>query len=632
VLLRRLAVFDGWTVEAAESVCAGDGVARSDVVDLIGALVNKTLVSSERSGPRARYRLLNTVRFWAATKLHQAGEDAQVGQRHSAWCLEFAVAAEQGMDTGHLGPGRERLQAEHGNFAAACAWAQDHDPASAGKLAAALDTYWGRRRDAPEREDLPDWVRARKARAATPASAHAEAHHDPAGCNCNPMARMFLDPRQSFPDIEERMAFCRRTGDSKGLAHLFHTSGQAHFFLSEPSKARVHFEECVRLGREVGDDDILRAGLFGLARVSFFLGDLAAVKGSAGEARILAEAEGNDSDVATALAFLGDVARARGEWSSARDILDSALERAHAARSPLVVARTVYLLAQLDDWEGERDSAGIGERFAEALVLGRAAHGPAYHEVRCLLGMASARQASADLAAAEERVVAALEKAESVGDVQATAISFDVLAVIAGAKGHVHDASVLAHRGLELHHRIGDQMGVVASIELVAALAVDGGRQPFAARLFASAQSARAAHGYARSRRMQDVYDVGARTVRSGQGKTSGADWARNLVLPLDQAVVHALRGRGSRDRPASGWESLTPAERDVVRLVAEGLTNLEVGRRLFISRRTVEHHLTHVYDKLGVRSRHSLIRELAAGNDRSLAPPVSMTMPGKVH
>jgi DNA-binding CsgD family transcriptional regulator len=88
-----------------------------------------------------------------------------------------------------------------------------------------------------------------------------------------------------------------------------------------------------------------------------------------------------------------------------------------------------------------------------------------------------------------------------------------------------------------------------------------------------------------------------------------------------------ALRGlgvrrgrRGARRRPSRGWESLTPTEIEVVRLVTQGLTNVEIGRRLLISRRTVETHLSHVFGKLGVSSRVQLAAQ--ARRARPERPP----------
>ena len=79
-----------------------------------------------------------------------------------------------------------------------------------------------------------------------------------------------------------------------------------------------------------------------------------------------------------------------------------------------------------------------------------------------------------------------------------------------------------------------------------------------------------------------------------------------------EEAMAYAQRGRGERKRPASGWASLTPTELDVVKLVSEGLANKDIATRLFISPRTVETHLTHVYTKLGLNSRVQLAQEAA--------------------
>ena len=88
--------------------------------------------------------------------------------------------------------------------------------------------------------------------------------------------------------------------------------------------------------------------------------------------------------------------------------------------------------------------------------------------------------------------------------------------------------------------------------------------------------------------------------------------WTEGAAMSIEDATEYALRGRGERKRPSSGWASLTPTELGVVRLVGEGLANKDVAARLFISPRTVESHLTHVYTKLGLSSRVQLAQEAA--------------------
>jgi DNA-binding CsgD family transcriptional regulator len=68
----------------------------------------------------------------------------------------------------------------------------------------------------------------------------------------------------------------------------------------------------------------------------------------------------------------------------------------------------------------------------------------------------------------------------------------------------------------------------------------------------------------------------------------------------------------GRRDRPQFGWPSLTPAEQAVARLVADGLSNPQIGERLYISRRTVQTHLAHIFAKLGITARAQLAAEVA--------------------
>ncbi len=88
--------------------------------------------------------------------------------------------------------------------------------------------------------------------------------------------------------------------------------------------------------------------------------------------------------------------------------------------------------------------------------------------------------------------------------------------------------------------------------------------------------------------------------------------WAEGAALSTEDAIAYAQRGRGERQRPATGWGSLTPTERAVVGLVSDGLANKAIATKLFISLRTFESHLTHVYAKLGLTSRVQLAQEAA--------------------
>jgi DNA-binding CsgD family transcriptional regulator len=88
--------------------------------------------------------------------------------------------------------------------------------------------------------------------------------------------------------------------------------------------------------------------------------------------------------------------------------------------------------------------------------------------------------------------------------------------------------------------------------------------------------------------------------------------WVEGSALSTDDAVLLASADVDTPERPATGWGTLTRAEREVAMLVAESLTNREIGERLFISPRTVQTHLSHVFAKLGFASRRDLARLVA--------------------
>jgi DNA-binding CsgD family transcriptional regulator len=119
--------------------------------------------------------------------------------------------------------------------------------------------------------------------------------------------------------------------------------------------------------------------------------------------------------------------------------------------------------------------------------------------------------------------------------------------------------------------------------------------------------------GVARFKILEAVDDATIAVIRNTLGDSEfDAAWAEGAELSIEDAIAYAQRGRGERKRNTSGWASLTRAELDVVRLISEGLGNKDIATRLFISPRTVQAHLTHIYTKLGLTSRVQLAQEAA--------------------
>jgi DNA-binding CsgD family transcriptional regulator len=129
-----------------------------------------------------------------------------------------------------------------------------------------------------------------------------------------------------------------------------------------------------------------------------------------------------------------------------------------------------------------------------------------------------------------------------------------------------------------------------------------------AARLWAVADSRRTELGYARFPVDGSSHEASVAAARGALGAEAfAAAWAEGANLSVEEAIAYAMRGRGERKRPATGWASLTPSELEVARLVGEHLSNPEIAARLFVSRATVKTHLVHIFGKLGIDSRSQL-------------------------
>jgi predicted ATPase len=141
VLFRRLGVFaGGFELGAAEAVCSGDLLGLPQVADVLGRLVEKSLVSFDERGSDRRYRLLETVRLYSREQLDEAGETRALRARHAYWSLTLAEAT---LDT-------QSLDREAPNMRAALDTLGEIDPAGALRLCTALMPFWMRRIDLVE--------------------------------------------------------------------------------------------------------------------------------------------------------------------------------------------------------------------------------------------------------------------------------------------------------------------------------------------------------------------------------------------------------------------------------------------------------------------------------------------------
>jgi DNA-binding CsgD family transcriptional regulator len=149
-------------------------------------------------------------------------------------------------------------------------------------------------------------------------------------------------------------------------------------------------------------------------------------------------------------------------------------------------------------------------------------------------------------------------------------------------------------------------------LELVAITCSDLGSLAEAARLLGAAENQRDRVGYVRPVPARDELAPVLVDMQRALGEEPfERSMSEGRALSLEEAVAYARRGRGSRRRARSGWESLTASERRVVSLVGQHLTNAEIADRLFISIPTVKSHLYSVFAKLGVPSRGQLAAEV---------------------
>jgi len=640
-LLRRLSVFvGGFCLEAAEAVCADGEVQAPEVFELLAGLVSKSLVVSDTANPRGRYRLLETIRAYAADRLEEAGEAPMVGDAHARFYLALAERAEPEL----TGPDQERwfdrLDAERENLRFALHWSLGHRQIEwALRLAGALVLFWRVRCYFSEgRELLEATLNASKDKgeasalrakalwgvgfmalmAGDPEGARPPLEYSLAGFraldNLQGAARVLLilgnthvmlgDP-QAETVLEESADLARKVDDRWCLAHALGLMGYAHLAHTDLAAARPLFEECVAIARKAQDKQGLRFGLIGLGRVAVKQGHYDSAEFLLEETLSIATQLGDVYIQANALQDLGELALWRSDSARASQLFEEARALLTDLAPPGEVLAPLLGLARVAHAKGDRTRARLLVEQALATIPAGHTSIPALHH----LGELTAEEGDADRA--RRFFEEALESARKSGDKWLTARALHGLGQLARVAEDPKRAMGLHVEALELQRQLGDKPGIAASLEALGGLAAAAGRHQHAARLLGAADAQRKRGGYAHLALASCRYEADLTVARESLSAEEFEEaFAEGMSLSVQEAMTQAAKGRRRRGRPAAGWASLTDTEQQLTALVAQGLTNREIAQRQLISPGTVKTHLSHVFAKLGVADRRDLARE----------------------
>lgn len=647
LVLARLSVFAGqFELDAAQAVASGEWIDGKDVLDLVAGLVDQSLVQVVQRQGTARYRLLETIRVYARQRLSELDDAALVRDRHLKFHVDLAERAHTGLTGGQPEPWMARLSEDLVDLRAAMDWAVEcGDLRGLVGLTEPIVRFWFERglygevhrrlRDAVDTPGAPHDERVRGLTTAAllalrggPANAYRPASQavDAArAADVGSALALGLSARASAgavsglatseqvdADVQEAVEHAEQCGDAATLAYVLPLAGwtllrsstieagcrlldqaievceaaevvfhlpAAHgvlglwpVFSGRLDRTRHHARRCVEASRQVGRPGWEAVGFTGLGAADVLQGNCRQAQNWLSKAQVILRRpglEGTEYDMFLR-PWLALSAYASGDLEGARSTAEEIVRIGRRRGSLWDEAIGEWLMGVLAHSHGCRDEARADLEASRALST--------HPRLPFTLGRSSLG-----------------------------------LAELAGEEEEPGEAWGLAHQALEILDGYGDRVGAAAALETIADLALTSGDPERSLRLLGASHRFHNDSGIARFPFQADRFD---RAVRAGRGALDPTDaaalWDAGSELSLADAVAYARRGRGERQRPQTGWASLTPVERDVAHLVASGHTNAEIGLRLFMSVNTVKKHLTHIYTKVEVDGRADLAAKVA--------------------
>lgn len=310
ILFRRLAVFaGGFTLEAVESVCSQERLKRSDILDLLGRLVDKSLVIVEQvSGtPETRYRQLETIRQYALEKLIALGDEARaVRNRHLEAFVQLAEEAEPQIFGAEAGVWFKRIELELDNLRAAMEWATNTGHAvSALRIAGSLVYFWF-----VQGPLLAEWYDRIQQALACPEGREETQARAKALNGIGFMYWADMHPTNNRTELEEALRIGHALGDRRNIATSLRNLGLLANIQGNYLESRSFLEDSLEIWRTIGS-----SGRMDSAWTLTFLGDVALNLEEAARARLLYEEavsiwreHGDKNFLAYSLRRLGQVA------------------------------------------------------------------------------------------------------------------------------------------------------------------------------------------------------------------------------------------------------------------------------------------------------------------------------------
>lgn len=426
VLFRRLAIFaGGWTLDAAEGTCAGDGFETCDVLDLLQSLVNKSLVTADEQTDclLPRYHLLETVRQYAREKLLESGEGRVLRERHLNYFLQLAEVANPKLQGAEQVNWLNRLDGDQDNFRTALTCAMETAADKGLCLSDSLSDYWRFR---------GYWFEAREW-----------------------FAKMLALPAASSPTAARARVLGRATHRA--------------YFQGDRARLKAMLEESMAIWKTVGDKKGLAKTLDDLGRLASAQGDFAIAEQFYREGLDLCREQGDKPGTGRALLSLGNVAAAQRDWTKATALLQESLVAYRELGSKEISfeilernpAHELGLVA-----ESQGDFARALEFYEEALTLEREM-GNTHHIAWALRYLGGHLCREGDFARAKSLYEESLTLVQSMRDKHCTAHCLAGLARVAEQAGDNLRAVGLAEEALALYEQLGSSRRIADAQQIL---------------------------------------------------------------------------------------------------------------------------------------------------------------------